>query len=168
MYTHSLPTLGASGDIWEKHHFQDCCSLLRFQSKLEKCTVLRDITRVLHAFLQLYSAKVSLHYVLLTLLGIFQENNTKTKIVINYGLEWINTFCFTAMYTVTQFYYVILKTPQEQIVPPQKAETEIQKQMIFPILRKIPSLDLYIYIHTHTLVCISINNKDLCPCGGVE
>lgn len=54
------------------------------------------------------------------------------------------------MYTVTQFYYVILKTPQEQIVPPQKAETEIQKQMIFPILRKIPSLDLYIYTHTHT------------------
>lgn len=72
--THILPVLGSSGDIWEKHHFEVCCSLRRLQSKLEKCTVLRDITQTLCAFLQLYNAKVSLHYVLLTLLGSFQEN----------------------------------------------------------------------------------------------
>lgn len=37
------------------------------------------------------------------------KQNTKTKTVINYGLKWINTFSFTTVYTVTLFYYVILK-----------------------------------------------------------
>lgn len=101
------------------------------------------------------------------------KQNTKTKTVINYRLEWINTSCFATVYTVTQF-YVILKTTLEWVVPPRKAEIQSREQMIFPNFEKINPqsrfMHIYMYLHTHThvLVYLSINNKDLCPCGGVE
>lgn len=76
--------------IWEKLHLENCQSLFRLPSKLEKCTALKDFAWALHTeiLVSVFTVLKQVCIVSLTLLGSFQENKTpKTKYSLIIGWE---------------------------------------------------------------------------------